>query len=532
MRKGLAMKLIYRDKLFFLMCFCIPFLFVPKMLQLNVLRGPIGSELIVLPIIIFYIFTVFHYEKRNMRLANVRQAKFFFLAYVLFLLISFIHGLYVYPYYDLVFSGPLDQIEKLPRVLAVLQSFYIMIDQITLLKIWFLVRFFKGIFLEIIYTFGLSYLLYCWYKKDPQIAVQIIQKTSYIIVFCMTIYSFFEISYLFGYDWGANVLEIINPCLHAIQVNFDWWPPMFWPGRVRSLFPEPSQLGMYAAFIMPFIWIDILNHHKYKMRLLMVAIISLLVFLSLSKTANGLLLGELGLLIVYILFRRDLNLLKRYIMIMVIVGFSFGASLWCISNYYTQPFNINFFANKEKNDAMVTAQQYVDKNLNSVVNENSGSNGARFAIMKSDIRIWKDHFFLGVGNGLKSAYTMDYLTTEEQQVPEVIMWGHLQLKEGVLKSGYPSINEFSKRIAENGIIGLLLYVFPMMYLFFILIKKKRYCQFTKHGQNTLVCILISLITSFIAGFSGTLTTFESYWIVLGVVFAYITQNKIQCNVVL
>ena len=46
----------------------------------------------------------------------------FLAAYVAVLFISLIHGLYIYPYYDLIFNGPANQIEKLPIVLAFLHS--------------------------------------------------------------------------------------------------------------------------------------------------------------------------------------------------------------------------------------------------------------------------------------------------------------------------------------------------------------------------------------------------------------------------
>lgn len=517
-----------RNYLFFLICICLPFLFVPKGLQFTFIGGPIGTELIVLPILCAYLYTGYCWRTNRYICIDLKSFGIFSFVYVCVLLMSLLHGLYIYPYHDLIFNGPTNQIEKLPAVLVFLHSHGLMISQEWLLSIWIVARFFKAILLEIIYTFGFSYIIYCWFAKDPGVAVKILQKSIYIIVCIMVVYSFFELFYFFGYTWAKSVLVNVNPLLHAIKENFGWWPPLLWDSpRVRSIFPEPSQFGMYAAFIVPFIWENILNKRNTYFSLFVAYMVTFLMFLSLSKTANGLLLGELGLLAVYILFRHDMDLFKRYIMIIVIVGLSFGVSLWCISNYYMQPFNVNFFVNQEKEDAMSTAQQYVDKNLNGIVDESSGSNGARFAIINSDVRIWKDHFFLGVGNGLKSAYTEDYLTDKEQHVPEVIMWGHLQAQEGILKSGYPSISEFSKRMAENGIIGLLLYVFPLIYLFFIFIKKKKYCQFIRHDLNILVCILISLIASFMAGISGTLTTFESYWIVLGIAFAYAAENKAE-----
>ena len=47
-----------RNRLFLFICICLPFLFIPKVLQLNFIGGPIGSEMIVYPIIMSYVYTL------------------------------------------------------------------------------------------------------------------------------------------------------------------------------------------------------------------------------------------------------------------------------------------------------------------------------------------------------------------------------------------------------------------------------------------------------------------------------------------
>lgn len=170
-------------------------------------------------------------------------------------------------------------------------------------------------------------------------------------------------------------------------------------------------------------------------------------------------------------------------------------------------------------------ESYIDQNVIGVVNPNSGSNGARFAIMKSDIRIWQDHILLGVGNGLKSAYTEEYLNDNERKNAEIKLWGNLQSKYGVLKSGYPSINEFSKRLAENGILGFVCYIFPLLFLIYKFYKNRKNYNLDFKENNNVICMLIALIGCFVTGMSGMLTTIQSYWLLLGIAYAYLLMSK-------
>lgn len=529
------MNLLIRNRLFFLICFCLPFLFVPKVIQLNFIGGPIGSELIVGPIIIAYVYTLYC-SRIKLIFVNIKEMKLFLFIYIIALFVSLIHGLYIYPYYDLIFNGPADQIEKLPMVLKFLNYHNIIIEEKILLSIWFVARFLKNIVLEIFYTFGFSYIIYCWFKEDPSVGVRILKKASFIIVEIIIVYSIFEISYFAGYEWAKNVLINVNPFLHAIRENFGWWPPLLWSSpRVRSIFPEPSQFGIYAAFIMPFIWSDILNKKSLILRISMCGLLSLLVFMSLSKTANILLLFEIVLLILFAFIRHKMIFINKCALIIIITGVAFGVNILCLSNYGGKPFNgetssfnaeskvsgtENQFGHKEG-----TLEEYLQNNIVGVTNENMGSNGARFAIINNDLRVGKDHCLIGVGSNLKSAYTTYYFTEKELAIREIKKCRQLQYEQGVLKTGYPNVSEFSLRFAENGILGLFIYIVPIIILFFLMFKTKReiFLLFNDFEINTIVCMLISLVGCFVSGGSSVLTTIQSYWILLGLMYAYVLQ---------
>lgn len=129
---------------------------------------------------------------------------------------------------------------------------------------------------------------------------------------------------------------------------------------------------------------------------------------------------------------------------------------------------------------------------------------------------------MGVGNGLKNAYTTDYLNDNERKNFELANCLKLQKKYGILKSGFPSPNEFSKRLAENGIVGLVLYLFPLLFLLKMYWKKKNILV----TSNSAIILFIVLMGSLMAGMSGLLTTVHTYWLVLGLVYAYLDENGI------
>ena len=510
-----------RNGLFWLICICLPFLFIPRGFQMLFLGGPIGTELIVYPILLSFCFTLYGEYKGRTIFVDKKIILRFVLVYLGVLAVSLLWGLCTYPYYDLILQGPQNQIEKLPAVLTFLHEYGIVISERNLIFIWIIARFIKGIFFEIVYTFGFSYMIYCWFHEDPQTAVHIIQKSLYVLMPVIFIYSFFEIYYFWGYDWAANILMTINPYLHSIKENFQWWPPLLWADRVRSIFPEPSQFGMYAAFAMPLVWAGILNGNHTKVNVIITMMLAVLVYLSVSKTSTGLLLVELFLLLVYIVTKKDLKLFKKWIGILVVLGIAFGCSAQITANYSS---NIEETSSSTYGENIHKYTQiYLHKNVTGIKNESSGSNEARFAIIDSDLRIGMDHWPLGVGLNLKPAYTADYLTEQEKNDKEVQMWGDLQKKYGILKEGYPSICEFSRCFAETGILGLLAYIFPMIALLYFGCKKIR--REDAKRANLIVCFIVACIGSFGAGASGLLTTIQTYWLLLGVCFALVRVKE-------
>lgn len=511
------------DNIFFAVCLCLPFLFTPKFLQLHFLGGPIGTELVIWPVLLMYAYTFSSFVKGKREFYRFKYFGYFIVVYFIYSILSLLHGFSIYPYWNLIFNGPVEQIEKLPKVLSFLQIHHIGISKKFLTEFWLTFRLIKAIFLDCFYLFFFSYIVFCWYRKNPKQGFSILNKSITLIIWGICFYSIFELLYFFGFDFGKNVLITINPVLHSIKENFNWWPPLLWDtARVRSFFPEPSQFGMYATFALPFLFTNILNGEHKNTNLLQLFLLSLLLFLSLSKTSNMLLLFALFLEVLYVLVRKNKDDYKKMAVIIAVIIAAFGANILCLSNYsvdkYNHPLDSRIASTQSKSTKLVSS--YVNDNVTGVVNPNAGSNNARFSLMRSEIKIFMEHPVLGVGTGLRSAYNANNLMKEHNNNEEVNMWVRLQEKEGVLKSGVPSTCEFTNRLSETGLIGMVIYFFPIFYLFKIIWIKRKNLSKNNKQNNMEICIYISLFCILLSGFSGMLNTTHCYWVSLELAYAF------------
>lgn len=77
--------MITRDRIFFLLCFCLPFLFVPEALQLHFIGGPIGTQLVIWPTLLMYLYTLWIYLKGEKIFSGANYV-LLFLHFILFII--------------------------------------------------------------------------------------------------------------------------------------------------------------------------------------------------------------------------------------------------------------------------------------------------------------------------------------------------------------------------------------------------------------------------------------------------------------
>lgn len=218
--------------------------------------------------------------------------KKFIFVYLAILLISLAWGLCIYPYYDQILNGPANQIEKLPKVLALLHGIGISIAEKTLLEFWMFVRPIKGVFFEVLYTFGAAYMIFCWYHDRVQRAIDILLKVTTVDLVIIASYGLVDVCYQNGQMWAQNLIALTMPIFHGdVSAKFDYYQfhtHLFWDAQNRSIFLEPSYFGIYMAFAFPLLWWNIFRQSVRWKQVALWGLFTILVFeifLTQSRTA-------------------------------------------------------------------------------------------------------------------------------------------------------------------------------------------------------------------------------------------------------
>lgn len=502
----------------FMSVFCLIFDNIPRILQLTTISNGLSTKLTWY--FLFTLMLLYLYKFKRDHIIAERDEFRTFYCYVSFLMITLllsnVCGLISYPYYEELLSGPSKQIEKLPMVLSFLNSYGIPIDQKQLTMIWISVRSIKGVILGTLYTLGFSFILYRFFKKDVDFYYGLISKAVLASIIVLCLYSSVEILYLAGSGIAQHILTVINPMIHPIAVDHGWWPPLLWNGQLRSMFSEPSRMGNYLAFAMPFLWGKYLLSETRKTGLLLLILFyTFMIFLTKARTAVAMYWGILFLLFIGVLYIHEKQLIKKFLCICGVTIVALALSLAFI----------NFGMHKGESKDKITISSYMEDNVASLGSSNKRSNGARYALIRANMVTGIEHPIIGVGNVLGSAYTVHNFNESDLANREVRMWVTNYSKQGPLRYGLDAMNEYVSRFAANGIIGLIAFVFPFLFAVFKLIQKLR--ATTGNVQLKILLTLISLIGSAVAGCNGSLTILYSYWIILAYAYSILYGTKLR-----
>lgn len=496
---------------FSIICFCLVFNNLPKILQVSIIGGALQNKLVLYAVIVGMIYTLYYQYKYRDVFINFDKFFKFTVVYMVVFCVSLIICLYTYPYYNFVLNGPITQIEKLPKVINTLNNFGIFVDEKILTIIWMIQGIIKSVLLEVLYAFGGAYMIFCWYYNNWQIAFKILIKAvlaSLVLVFG---YSCIELFYLAGNEIAKNILITITPYIHVIKVDGTWWPPLLSPGQLRSIFAESSYYGIYFAFVMPLLWYVFVSANKSYNKIISISSIvffTFCLFLTQARTAVALFCGEIFILLLFTIYLKNKFIFKQVGKIFISSITAFILSGLFINNLLV-----------DNRYGIDSVESYVESNLTSLTSSSQRSNGARYSIMLADLKIGLDHPLIGVGSGLRNAYIPDYLPEMAKDNSEVKMWIKNQQEKGILRSGFPKLGEYTSRFAETGIIGLVLFLVPPFILLRKLYLKITDKNITADDKLPYVFFTISLIGIMASGLGDTINVTYCYWVLLGLGYA-------------
>lgn len=277
---------------------------------------------------------------------------------------------------------------------------------------------------------------------------------------------------------------------------------------------------------MPWIWYSLLKVKGWKKNaavcLLLFAFLFGL-FLTKARTANALFFGELLLLVMATIWYHKKDFIKNTAIIIVLTLFSFSIATFSMSYMPGSPSGTSTMGySEEKTEAM---GEYLQDNLGSISSSTQRSNRSRYSIFKASVAIGKDYPILGVGKGLRQAYIPDYLPEEAFAGNEIQRWIHDQKEKGIMKSGFPALGEYCTRFAETGILGLLVYLLPSLYLLVQLLKKMRSTLSSPEEKEETIFFLLSWLGIMASGLGDNLNVTCCYWILMGIGYAMILPEK-------
>ena len=527
----------YIDSLIGLSFIFVIFPVIPMSLRIGFLGGEFSAKASFYTLFICLVYSVW-LKRHSLRQYHLYWKELVYIALLGFsITVSLVHGLINFPYYDLV-PGTHYINHKLEAIIQFI--FNETASEYTLSVIHFCFRVLKNSLTQLIFTFGFSYLIFYWYKNRSETILKIVSKGSLISATLVVVFGVIELFYFDKQQWALSLLTYIRPIVHAIEINNTWWPPLFWSAfQIRSLFPEPSFLGIYSVITIPFIWNIVFTSKSKKLvgsSLIILLLLEMITLLANSRTATVLLIIDHILLVLALCIQFKNKKFVIHTVLVTLVGLlAFIGNIVYTSNVlYVQDASTKSINTTSSTIKNISTQQvaneissYGENNVKSLSKKSSRSNNQRYGVMKADLDIFKENLLLGVGQGLRTPYVLNHLDEDSLNNTEVKMWIDNVKNKGLINISIPMLGEYTSRLSETGIISFVLFMGPIV---FLLVRLLIYV-FKNPKDIWIIFFTIAYIESLLTGIGTTLNELYYFWILLGFGYALVyTRNSYRNKV--
>ena len=524
----------YIDSLIGLSFIFVIFPVIPMSLRIGFLGGEFSAKASFYTLFICLVYSVW-LKRHSLLQYHLYWKELLYITLLGFsIAVSLVHGLINFPYYDLV-PGTNYMNHKLEAIIQLI--FNESVSEYTLSVIHFCFRALKNSLTQLIFTFGFSYLIFYWYKNRSETILKIVSKGSLISASLVVIFGVIELFYFGKQQWALSLLTYIRPIVHAIEINNTWWPPLFWPElQFRSLFPEPSFLGIYAVITIPFIWSIIFTSKNKKLvglSFIILLLLEMITLLANSRTATVFLIIDYILLVFALCIQfRNKKFIINTVLVTLIGLLAFVGNIVYTSNvFYVQDASTKSINTTSTTSKNISTQQvaneitsYGENNIKSLSKKGGRSNNQRYGVMKADLNIFKENSLLGIGQGLRTPYVLNHLDEDTLNGAEVKMWIENIKNKGLINISIPMLGEYTSRLSETGIMSFVLFMAPILLLLFRLLK-----YIIQNSKDTFVIFFtIAYIECLLTGIGTTLNELYYFWILLGFGYALV-YVKNSCN---
>ena len=524
----------YIDSLIGLSFIFVIFPVIPMSLRIGFLGGEFSAKASFYTLFICLVYSVW-LKRHSLLQYHLYWKELLYITLLGFsIAVSLVHGLINFPYYDLV-PGTNYMNHKLEAIIQLI--FNESVSEYTLSVIHFCFRVLKNSLTQLIFTFGFSYLIFYWYKNRSKTILKIVSKGSLISASLVVIFGVIELFYFGKQQWALSLLTYIRPIVHAIEINNTWWPPLFWPElQFRSLFPEPSFLGIYTVITIPFIWSIIFTSKNKKLvglSFIILLLLEMITLLANSRTATVFLIIDYILLVFALCIQfRNKKFIINTVLVTLIGLLAFVGNIVYTSNvFYVQDASTKSINTTSTTSKNISTQQvaneitsYGENNITSLSKKGGRSNNQRYGVMKADLNIFKENPLLGIGQGLRTPYVLNHLDEDTLNGTEVKMWIENIKNKGLINISIPMLGEYTSRLSETGIMSFVLFMAPILLLLFRLLK-----YIIQNSKDTFVIFFtIAYIECLLTGIGTTLNELYYFWILLGFGYALV-YVKNSCN---
>lgn len=443
----------------------------------------------------------------NIRKGNLITYKPLFIFFIFYFVINFlvcIHGLIIYPRYDILDYSKLAGADRIAYNVV-----YSLLHLGSPNNVWFVSTILKSIltiFTKFISSFFVVFSIYYFYKRTKYDFLNDLWIGISYVLPLLLLYEVFEIAYLLNYDWGQKMLTIINPFLYDIGSMNGWWPPLLWENQIRSVFQEPSFWGYWGAICISIFMGNIVNKKNVLLNTIEFCFVCFLLFSSNSRTGVALTLGVVFVFCVLTIYKYKLSKIINIIYLLFLVVLLFWGSSYFVAYYqHNIKTDISFENNKVTKD-------FIDDNLNSIIQEDARSNKSRYGLTQADFMIFREHPFMGVGEQLIGNYLAEEGLKNGNISLEYQDWIKNQQKSGNVGNVFPSLNEYARALSTGGIMGFCVNTMPFLLLAFFGLYK--FIFKTKYSPSDSIVVVISMGAVVIAfGLSNVFVMNYFYYIV-------------------
>lgn len=516
--EGRTMNKKFCDILFFLICATLCFTDVPMLKGCSFVFGSLAYKVSIYPIFVGLIYTLYCQWRYKNVFVDWNKFKWFAYIYIGFTIISIVLGLYSFPYWEeLLVADNAKQISSHQMAYNWLQACGFKVSYETM-QMLLLGSYPLRVFLKnFLFYFGAAYMVYCWYKTDWYRGFKAMMAGCLTGLFIVMAYGVLDIFYLAHCPTATELLKLINPYVHEICTSHGWWPPLLGYNGLRSVFAEPSYLGAWSTMVIPFLFFSVLDMKKPSYKILSVFVLTIFffeMFLTQSRSCMLVLIAELAAMFFCLIWQYRKEYVKKILIILATAGFAFCISIYFYGKYMQNQVDRNATMNSN-------ISSYIDNNVGSIVNSTKRSNGTRLATILADLQIFRNNFLLGIGNFHRSIYIREIVTKNTDNTGEMQMWIKCQKEQGILKSGYPELTEYTSRLANYGIVGFPLFFFPLVFVFFKFLKN---CLRRQSSLEEITC-LTGFTGLLVVGVAYKFSNLIGYYCLLGIAYAILYGKK-------